>query len=456
VSALDTLEAYDVVSLQAITRDANGNVLTGRVIRWTSSNPAIATVDSVTGALTGLDRGTVTVTATSEGKVGSASRVVVIKYRSITAGTMHACDIASGGIVWCWGLNGAQGRIGSSNLADASASSTPVRVPNTGPNGIRFTQLSTYGAATCGLAGDGKAWCWGSNNWGLLGNGSNAYQSSTPVAVSGSLTYKQISVGAEHVCAITTGGDLYCWGHNDSKQISGSLPSSIATPTQIAAGQSFQSVAASSAFTCAVTTAGAAYCIGASGLGQLGDGGKLSYGNTYLGTLNAVVGGIAFRSIDNGSQYTCALTPSGKAYCWGSDGGKLGDGPNGGDTSSPVAVAGGLTFGSIGVGGFHACGIATDASMWCWGANKDGQLGNAIANGATSPVRAGGSLLGAEISAAGIATGSGAHTCAIGADRLTTYCWGLNDIGQVGNGTATGPNTKGSPTPSIVVGQKPL
>jgi alpha-tubulin suppressor-like RCC1 family protein len=70
-------------------------------------------------------------------------------------------------------------------------------------------------------------------------------------------------------------------------------------------------------------------------------------------------------------------------------------------------------------------------------------------------VRAGGSLKAAEVSAANIATGSAAYTCTISADRLTTYCFGRNEFGQLGNGTtsvADGFNA----TPTIVVGQKPL
>ena len=133
--------------MKATTRDAAGNALDNRVVRWSSSNTSVATIDSVSGVLTGIDRGTVTVTATSEGKVGTTTRVVVIKYRSISAGTMHVCDIASGGIAYCWGLNGAEGRIGSDQMSSTAMSSVPVRVPGN----LKLVQLATYGRTTCGL-----------------------------------------------------------------------------------------------------------------------------------------------------------------------------------------------------------------------------------------------------------------------------------------------------------------
>jgi alpha-tubulin suppressor-like RCC1 family protein len=54
-----------------------------------------------------------------------------------------------------------------------------------------------------------------------------------------------------------------------------------------------------------------------------------------------------------------------------------------------------------------------------------------------------------------VASGSGSYTCAISADRLTTYCWGRNDVGQLGNGATTGPDAVNS-VPSAVRGQSPL
>jgi uncharacterized protein YjdB len=65
------------VQLSATTRDAGNNVLTGRVITWSSANTSIASVNS-TGVVTAVALGAIQVTATSEGKTGSSSITVTI------------------------------------------------------------------------------------------------------------------------------------------------------------------------------------------------------------------------------------------------------------------------------------------------------------------------------------------------------------------------------------------
>ena len=66
------LSAGQGVQLQATTKDSAGNVLTGRTITWTTSNPAVASVTS-SGYVTAMGAGTASIVATSEGKTGSAS-----------------------------------------------------------------------------------------------------------------------------------------------------------------------------------------------------------------------------------------------------------------------------------------------------------------------------------------------------------------------------------------------
>ena len=67
--------AGQTAQLAATTRDASGNVLTGRSIVWTSSNGSVATV-SGSGLVTGVTAGSATITATSEGQSGSAAMTV--------------------------------------------------------------------------------------------------------------------------------------------------------------------------------------------------------------------------------------------------------------------------------------------------------------------------------------------------------------------------------------------
>ena len=447
--ALDTLEAWDQATMTATLRDVGGAPLSNRVVRWATSNAAVATIDSVTGVLTGIDRGTVTVTATSEGKVGTATRVIVIKYRSISAGTMHACDIASGGIAWCWGLNGAEGRLGSDQLSSTSMSSTPFRVPGN----HRFVQLATFGRHTCGLTAEGKAYCWGYNGWGGLGTASNVSQSPTPLLVAGNATFRSISAGSDHTCAVAIDNVAYCWGNNDWRQLGTGTSTISSVPVAVSGGIAFGTVTAGPGFTCGVSTTGGAYCWGANSIGQTADGKTINYGNVFVSTPQQVVGGHIFKSVALGNQYACGVTTTGEGYCWGSNNGKLGSGPTN-DSSTPLAVSGGLTFNKISTGYGHACGITTANALYCWGANGSGQLGVAVSAGSTVPLRAAGALLVSDVAASGIGTGSGTHTCAVSLDRLTVYCFGRNDVGQLGNGT-TSVGTTANSTPTIVSGQKP-
>src|SRR3989441_418547 len=70
-----SMQTGGTVQLTATPKDANGNPLNGRVVAWTSSNSAVATV-SASGLVTGVAIGSTTITATSEGQSGTSSVTV--------------------------------------------------------------------------------------------------------------------------------------------------------------------------------------------------------------------------------------------------------------------------------------------------------------------------------------------------------------------------------------------
>src|SRR5512133_1539824 len=64
---------------------------------------------------------------------------------------------------------------------------------------LAIYQLSTGDAHTCGVTTDNRAYCWGVNEYGRLGDGTTGDRL-TPVAVVGGLPFRQISAGANHTC----------------------------------------------------------------------------------------------------------------------------------------------------------------------------------------------------------------------------------------------------------------
>ena len=132
------------------------------------------------------------------------------------------------------------------------------------------------------------------------------------------------------------------------------------------------------AYTCAVTASHKAFCWGGNTRGALGDG-----TTTRRLTPVAVVGGLKFRRVVAGAAHTCGVTTTDKAYCWGdSDFGKLDNGSIG-DRLVPTAVAGGLTFKQVNPGNAHTCAVGTDARAYCWGYTAT--VSSATAARATGP-----------------------------------------------------------------------
>ena len=318
---------------------------------------------------------------------------------------------------------------------------------------------------TCAITGDGDVFCWGLNNKGQLGNGdSSGASSNTPVLarLPGQVTAKQVSVGGQHSCAVTTAGDLYCWGGNTDGQLGiGSVGGSKDTPAKVGLGNVKQ-VSAAGIYTCAVTNSSDAYCWGDNFSGQFGNGSiggqSSSPQQVNLANVSQISAGGEDGTSSSGSPaHTCAATTSGQGYCWGANAfGQLGTGSSGPDQASPQKIdLAGIT--ALSAGEIHSCAIGIGSRAYCWGNSAEYQLGNGNDSGPSScsgepcaptPILvAGENGDGALPPVSSISAGS-FHTCAITTENLT-YCWGDNFFGQLGRGTSGSGDPGVFPAPAV-------
>ncbi|HXV85565.1 MAG TPA: hypothetical protein VD793_02645 [Gemmatimonadales bacterium] len=286
-----------------------------------------------------------------------------------------------------------------------------------------FTAVVTGLLHSCGLVGDGAAYCWGHNEYGQLGDGSRRSRKA-PVPVLGSLRFSGLSAGGGHTCGTTTSNDVYCWGFNFNGQLGDGSLSNRATPNQVSGGQKMVAVASGGSYSCGVSGAGAPFCWGWNQLGQLGDG------TTFDRNIPAGLSGApAFAQVSTGSFHTCGVTAAGQAYCWGQNTyGQLGDNSTA-DRLTPSLVAGGITFSSVDVGFQHSCGLATDGSGHCWGRNNYLQLGLGDAPPALDSVPR--AVVDGHVFNS-ISAGT-LFSCAVEQGSGAGYCWGYNASGQLGD-----------------------
>src|SRR5664280_898362 len=195
--------------------------------------------------------------------------------------------------------------------------------------------------------------------------------------------------------------------------------SATLAPVQIATGDGH---------TCALAPSGQAYCWGQNTNGQLGD-------NTTTDRSTPVAvqqGAVIFTSIAAGYQRTCGLTSAGQTHCWGYNGNaQLGDNTTT-NRLTPVAVQqGAVTFTSITAGGWHTCGLTSEGAAYCWGYNGYGQVGDNATTQRSTPV----AVQQGAVTFTSI-TASSYYTCGL-TSAGAAWCWGANWYGQLGDNSTT-------------------
>ena len=189
--------------------------------------------------------------------------------------------------------------------------------------------------------------------------------------------------------------------------------------------------------TCAITGMGAVRCWGRGNDHRLGFPGFDAVGDGERPSARPSLSLPPITDVGLGDRHSCAVTGSGAVYCWGGAGrgatGYLGDGADHPVRGEPIPLSKHVEELAISAG--HSCARTSDGEVYCWGANQVGQLGygNTTDIGLEVTPDAVGSVdLGAR--ALSLVGGSGFHTCALLEDgRLR--CWGGNTNGQLGYAT---------------------
>lgn len=290
---------------------------------------------------------------------------------------------------------------------------------------------------------------WGQNDRGQLGDLSTTNHGlPAPVNVSGALAGKKvvdIAGGEVHSMALTSDGRVYAWGYNlfgqvgDNSTTDRTAPAAVNT-SGVLAGKTVKAIAAGVHQCMVLTTDGGLFSWGINDGGVLGDGTTSPRHVPVAVNMTGALAGKTVTAITQGEIHCMALTSDGQVYAWGSNlYGQLGDSTNSNrGTSVAVNTAGvlaGKTVVAIGTGRFHSLAVTSEGKVYAWGLNNEGQLGDGTTTDRNVPVAVNmtGALAGRTVTEV---DGGYSQTLALTSDGKL-FAWGLNDRGQLGDSTNT-------------------
>ncbi|MDG1549831.1 MAG: hypothetical protein P8Q94_07270, partial [Candidatus Poseidoniaceae archaeon] len=272
-------------------------------------------------------------------------------------------------------------------------------------------------------------------------------------------TEATISAGAYNTCAILDNslytGTASCWGDGFTNALAngGTTSTSVPTETDDFGLRSPVSISVGYQHGCAILDDGSVSCWGAGNVGQIGNGlGGQGGSDPSLTRLSpeptsGFGQGRTAVAISAGSAHTCAILNTGEVSCWGyGDAGRLGHG----STSSmniPTETASLSPHQAIAIsaGYDHTCAILDNGEVSCWGMNNYGQLGDGTTINRNIPTQ-----IQVSLGSKAVAISAGVrHTCAI-LDNGEVYCWGDNQYGQLGDGNEGFDSA--SPIPTLTLG----
>ncbi|WP_085053197.1 InlB B-repeat-containing protein, partial [Candidatus Magnetominusculus xianensis] len=363
-------------------------------------------------------------------------------FLSIVAGELHSMALKNDGTVWAWGSN-LHGQLGNDQFGVAQNTSTadstiPVQV--SGLTGV--TAIAAGTVHSLALKSDGTVWAWGYNHWGQLGNGTYGVgtNTDTPVQVSGLTGVIAIAGGTYHSLALRGDGTVWAWGLNGSGELgNGTIGEyeSRKVPEQVSGLSGVIAIAGGQGISMALKSDGTVWAWGENSYGQLGNGTNTNYETTPV-QVSGLSGVIAINSAFG--ETFLALKSDGTVWVWGWNGGRYGDGTTI-TRNTPVQVHGannvGYLTGVIAIStGYTSSSMVlkSDGTVWTWGMNNYGQLGDGTTMNRNTPVQVHGANNVGYLTGV-IAISTGREQSMVLKNDGTVWTWGWNYSGKLGDGT---------------------
>jgi alpha-tubulin suppressor-like RCC1 family protein len=267
------------------------------------------------------DKGQLGNNSTEDSKEPVQESTAATDWIRVTSGTLHTCGVKTDGRLFCWGDN-QYGQLGTGSQV---ASKVPIQESTAAAD---WAKVSSGGFSTCAIKRDGRLFCWGNDE----NNGPPRIFAASldPIPENKSATdWAEVSVGLGNSCAIKTDGRLFCWGDNTGGIIDdNTVFTYYALPVQERTAASDWARVSADYFICAVKTDGRLFCWGINNqYGQFGNNSTLA---SLVPVQEATAASDWVQVVTAERDYTCALKRDGRLFCWGREAAGVIGGPNSG------------------------------------------------------------------------------------------------------------------------------
>jgi len=292
--------------------------------------------------------------------------------------------------------------------------STPsARAQPSGNAGPVQVSLGTHFG--CGVDAEGEVKCWGMCDKGQCG--SEVHVARTPQTVQGLSQVTDVETGYGFACALRRDGKVLCWGDNGYGQLGVELPDHRARPEVVPGVEHITELALGGFHACALRDDGKVLCWGVNNYANLGT----PEPQDRRASAQVVPRLPTATHVWAGEYHTCAQDERGRVRCWGeSSNGQAGTRRR--VQRAPVTLVRRLVSPSdVELGGSMGCASTESGEMRCWGSN----IFNVGPGEYWSTPQTLSTIHHVESMAV-----DGRNLCAVSGGHV--YCWGVNDMEQLG------------------------